>query len=329
MKSIKIEAMHYDKDAKIYVAGHRGLVGSAICRELKKQGYTNILTRTHQELDLEDAKKTRAFIGDEKPDVIFLAAAKVGGIHANNTYPVDFLMQNMAIQMNVIKSAHEAKVDRLFFLGSSCIYPKNSPQPIKEEYLLTSELEPTNRPYALAKIAGIEICWSYNRQFGSKFLAVMPTNLYGPGDNYDPENSHVLPALIRKIHEAKEANDQTVTIWGTGTPQREFLYSDDLANALLHLMHLDDDTYNLLVDPSNCPIINIGSGIDFKIIELADKVKKVIGFEGDFAFDTTKPDGTPRKLMDSTKINQLGWKSKVCLDEGIKRAYLDFLDRNG
>ena len=321
--------MHYHKDTKIYVAGHRGLVGSAICRELKKQGYTNILTQTHQELDLEDAKKTRVFIGDEKPEVIFLAAAKVGGIYANNTYPVDFLMQNMALQMNIIRSAHEAKVDRLFFLGSSCIYPKNSPQPIKEEYLLTSELEPTNRPYALAKIAGIEMCWSYNRQFGSKFLAVMPTNLYGPGDNYDSENSHVLPALIRKIHEAKEVNSQTVTIWGTGTPRREFLYSDDLAGALVHLMHLDDDTYGLLVEPSNCPIINIGSGIDFKIIELADKVKKVIGFEGDFAFDATKLDGTPRKLMDSTKINRLGWKSKVSLDEGIKMAYLDFLDRNG
>jgi len=321
--------MHYHKDTKIYVAGHRGLVGSAICRELKKQGYTNILTRTHQELDLEDSKKTRAFIGNEKPEVIFLAAAKVGGIHANNTYPVDFLMQNMAIQMNVIKSAHEAKVDRLFFLGSSCIYPKNSPQPIKEEYLLTSELEPTNRPYALAKIAGIEMCWSYNRQFGNKFLAVMPTNLYGPGDNYDSENSHVLPALIRKIHEAKEVNSQTVTIWGTGTPRREFLYSDDLAGALLHLMHLDDDTYGLLVEPSNCPIINIGFGTDVTITGLANTIKEVVGFNGNFVFDNTKNDGMPRKLIDSTKINQLGWKSKIFLDEGIKMAYLDFLGRNG
>ena len=321
--------MHYHKDTKIYVAGHRGLVGSAICRELKKQGYTNILTRTHQELDLEDLKKTRAFIDDEKPKVIFLAASKVGGIHANNTCPVDFLMQNMAIQMNVIKSAHEAKVDRLFFLGSSCIYPRNSPQPIKEEYLLTSELEPTNRPYALAKIAGIEMCWSYNRQFGNKFLAVMPTNLYGPGDNYDFENSHVLPALIRKIHEAKEVNSQTVTIWGTGTPRREFLYSDDLAGALLHLMHLDDDTYGLLVEPSNCPIINIGFGTDVTITDLANTIKEVVGFKGNFVFDNTKPDGTPRKLMDSTKINQLGWKPKVRLIEGIKKAYLNFLEPNG
>ena len=320
--------MHYHKDTKIYVAGHRGLVGSALCRELKKQGYTNILTQTHQELDLEDAKKTRAFIGDEKPDVIFLAAAKVGGIHANNTYPVDFLMQNMAIQMNVIRSAHEASVDRLFFLGSSCIYPKNSPQPIKEEYLLTSELEPTNRPYALAKIAGIEMCWSYNRQFGSKFLAVMPTNLYGPGDNYDLESSHVLPALIRKIHEAKINNLQSVEIWGSGKPKREFLHADDLASALIYLMNLDQDKFSELTNPNKAPLINIGTGSDLSIIDLAELIKDIVGFDGNFKLNTSKPDGTLRKVLNVEKINKLGWSSKINLRDGLAQTYQDFCNES-
>ena len=320
--------MYFDKSAKIYVAGHRGLVGSAICRELTLQGYENIITKTHQELDLENQRKTEEFICDIKPDVVFLAAAKVGGILANHTYPVDFLMSNLAIQSNLIKASYKANVERLIFLGSSCIYPKNCPQPIKEEYLLTSELELTNRPYALAKIAGIEMCWSYNRQFNAQYLAVMPTNLYGPGDNYDLQNSHVLPALIRKIHEAKVVNAQTVMIWGTGTPRREFLYSDDLANALLHIMNLDNDTYRFIVDSSNCPIINIGFGIDVTIIDLANTIKEVIGFDGNFAFDNTKSDGTPKKLLESKVINDLGWAPKINLIDGIKLTYEDFLSKN-
>ena len=318
--------MHYHKDAKIYVVGHRGLVGSAICRELKKQGYTNILTRTHQELDLEDLKKTRAFIDDEKPKVIFLAASKVGGIHANNTCPVDFLMQNMAIQMNVIKSAHEAKVDRLFFLGSSCIYPKNSPQPIKEEYLLTSELELTNRPYALAKIAGIEMCWSYNRQFGTKFLAVMPTNLYGPNDNYDLESSHVLPALIRKIHDAKIKNLPTVEIWGSGTPKREFLHSDDLASGLFHLMNLSHKDFRGLTNPNEAPLVNIGTGLDETIANLANLIKSIVGYKGNFVYDKSKPDGTLRKVLNVEKIKRYGWGSKITLKDGLRHTYKNYLD---
>ncbi|MDA9819170.1 GDP-L-fucose synthase [Methylophilaceae bacterium] len=320
--------MFFDQSAKIYVAGHRGLAGSAICRELNKQGYQNVITKTHQELNLEDQDKTEEFVCDIKPDVVFLAAAKVGGIYANNNYPVDFLMNNLAIQANVIKASHKANVSRLIFLGSSCIYPKHCTQPIKEEYLLTSELEPTNRPYAIAKIAGIEMCWAYNRQFKTNYLAAMPTNLYGPNDNYDLENSHVLPALIRKIHLATIKNSPTVEIWGSGKPKREFLYSDDLANALVYLMNLDENLYNHLSSNQHCPIINIGSGSDVAINELANIIKNIIGFKGDFFYDINKPDGTYKKLLDVSKINSLGWRFKTSLAFGIKKAYEDYLNNN-
>ena len=316
--------MYFDQSAKIYVAGHRGLAGSAICRELKKQGYENIITRTHQELDLEDQKKTEEFIFDTKPDVVFLAAAKVGGIHANNTYPVEFLMSNLAIQSNVIKASHKANVQRLIFLGSSCIYPKNCPQPIKEEYLLTSELEVTNRPYALAKIAGIEMCWSYNRQFNTQYLAAMPTNLYGPNDNYDLENSHVLPALIRKIHEAKINDLPSVEIWGSGKPKREFLHADDLALALTYLMNLDQDKFRALTNLHEAPLINIGTGSDQSIIDLAELLKDIIGINGDFKSNTLKLDGTLRKVLNVEKLNKLGWSSKISLNEGITQTYQDY-----
>jgi GDP-L-fucose synthase len=317
--------MYFDKSAKIYVAGHRGLVGSAICRELTKQGYQNIITKTHQELDLEDQKETEEFICDIKPDMVFLAAAKVGGIYANNTYPVDFLMSNLAIQANVIKASNKAGVERLLFLGSSCIYPKNCPQPIKEEYLLSSELEPTNRPYALAKIAGIEMCWSYNRQFNTQYLAVMPTNLYGPNDNYDLENSHVLPALIRKMHEAKINNNSTVEIWGSGKQKREFLHSGDLAIALTLLMNLDKERFQNIVSKHLCPVINIGFGKEITIYELAHLLKKTTQCEADLIFNKSKPDGTPLKLIDSEKINKLGWVPKVNFVDGILEVYDDFL----
>jgi GDP-L-fucose synthase len=316
--------MYFDQSAKIYVAGHRGLVGSAICRELTKQGYENIITRTHQELDLEDKQKTEEFICDIKPDVVFLAAAKVGGIHANNTYPVEFLMSNIAIQASIVKAAHKANIQRLIFLGSSCIYPKNCPQPIKEEYLLTSELEATNRPYALAKIAGIEMCWSYNRQFNTQYLAAMPTNLYGQNDNYDLENSHVLPALIRKIHEAKINNLPSVEIWGSGKPKREFLHADDLASALIYLINLDHDQFRELTNPDKAPLINVGTGSDLSIIDLAELIKDIVGFDGDFKLNTSKPDGTLRKVLNVEKINILGWSSKINLKEGIAQTYQDF-----
>ena len=320
--------MYFDQYAKIYVAGHRGLVGSAICRDLEKQGYQNIITKTHQELDLEDQNKTEEFICDSKPDVVFLAAAKVGGIQANNTFPVNFLMNNLAIQSNVIQASHKANVARLIFLGSSCIYPKNCPQPIKEEYLLTSELEATNRPYALAKIAGIEMCWSYNRQFKTQYLAVMPTNLYGPNDNYDLETSHVLPALIRKIHEAKLKNSTSVEIWGSGTPKREFLYADDLAGALILLMNLDEDKFKNLVHHDVCPIINVGSGEEIKIQDLAHKIIEEIQFKGQLINDTSKFDGTKQKLLKSNIIRSFGWSPKIDLNYGIKLTYSDFLSRN-
>ena len=319
--------MYFDQSAKIYVAGHRGLAGSAICRELAKHGYENIITRTHQELDLEDQYKTEEFICDTKPDVVFLAAAKVGGIHANNTYPVDFLMSNLAIQANVIKASYQANVTRLIFLGSSCIYPKNSPQPIKEEYLLTSELEATNRPYALAKIAGIEMCWSYNRQFNTQYLAAMPANLYGPNDNYDLDNSHVLPALIRKIDEAKQNNASSVEIWGTGKPRREFLHADDLASSLIHLMNLNEAKFAEIVKPETTPIINIGTGSDLSIIDLAELVKNIIGYKGGFVFNTSKPDGTRKKVLDVHKINKYGWASKINLKDGITHAYNSYWNK--
>ena len=304
-------------ESKIYVAGHRGLAGSAIVRELQRQGYTNLVTRTHAELDLEDAAATQRFFEQEQPEIVFLAAAKVGGILANNTYPVDFLMSNLLIEANICRAAHRAQVKRLVFLGSSCIYPRDCPQPIKEEYLLTGPLEATNRPYALAKIAGIEMCWSYNRQYGTKWLAAMPTNLYGPGDNYDLNNSHVLPALIRKMHEAKLSDAKEVVLWGSGKPKREFLYVDDLANALVFLATLDDQRYNALVAPSQCPLINVGTGTDLTIRELAETVAAVVGYKGKFVQDTSKPDGTMRKVMDVSKIHGLGWKATTSLKEGI------------
>lgn len=321
-----------NKNAKIYVAGHRGLVGSAIVRNLKDAGYTNLLVRTHAELDLTSQSATEAFFAAEKPDYVFLAAAKVGGILANNIYPAEFIRDNLLIQNNLIHSAYLNQVKRLMFLGSSCIYPKLAPQPMKEAYLLTGPLEPTNRPYALAKIAGIEMCWSYNRQYGTQYLAAMPTNLYGPGDNYHPENSHVIPALIRKFHEAKVAGAATVTVWGTGTPKREFMYSEDMADACVYLMNLPDDQYTALLgsDESKTgrfepPLINVGVGHDVTIKELAQTVQQVVGFEGELVFDTTKPDGTPRKLMDVGLLTRAGWTAKTGFVDGLAVAYREFL----
>jgi len=310
--------------SKIYIAGHRGLAGSAIVRELQRQGYTNLVTRTHAELDLEDAAATQRFFEQERPEIVFLAAAKVGGIHANNIYPVDFLMSNLLIEANICRAAHRSQAKRLIFLGSSCIYPRDCPQPIREEYLLTGPLEATNRPYALAKIAGIEMCWSYNRQYGTKWLAAMPTNLYGPGDNYDLNNSHVLPALIRKMHEAKLSGAAEVVLWGSGKPKREFLYVDDLANALVFLATMDNERYSALVEPSQCPLINVGTGTDLTIRELAEIVADVVGYRGKFVQDTSKPDGTMRKVMDVSKIHGLGWKAKTSLKAGIALTYKIF-----
>jgi len=310
--------------AKIYVAGHRGLVGSALMRTLQAKSYRNLITRTRAQLDLIDQAAVGSFFDKEKPDYVFLAAAKVGGIHANNTYPAAFIHDNLAIQTNVIHAAYLNHVKRLLFLGSSCIYPKHCPQPIKEEYLLTGLLEPTNRPYAIAKIAGIEMCMSYNRQYGTEYLAVMPTNLYGPGDNYHPENSHVIPALIRRFHEAKINNAPSVTIWGTGTPRREFLYVDDMACACVHVMNLKKSTYDQHMKPM-CSHINIGTGEDLTIGELAETIRAVTGYTGIIEFDPGKPDGTPRKLLDSSRINGLGWYPSVSLKEGLKRAYSHFL----
>ncbi|WP_446743963.1 GDP-L-fucose synthase family protein [Silvibacterium acidisoli] len=310
-----------EKSSRIFIAGHRGLVGSAIRRELERQGYTNLLLRTHAELDLMNGPAVEAFFAEEKPDYVFLAAAKVGGILANNTYPADFIRDNLEIQTNVIDAAWKSGVERLLFLGSSCIYPKMCPQPIKEEYLLTGPLEPTNRPYALAKIAGIEMCWSYNRQYGTKYLAAMPTNLYGPGDNFDLKKSHVLPALIRKAADAKANGDKSIVVWGTGTPRRELLYSDDLAQASVFLMNLPEEKYAKLLNDSEPPLINIGTGEDLSIRELAEAACRAVGFEGSLEFDTSKPDGTPQKLMDVGLINSLGWKAQTSLDEGIRLTY--------
>lgn len=312
-------------DSKIYVAGHRGLVGSALLRQLKAKGYSNLVTRTHAELDLTDQPAVRDFFADENPEYVFLAAARVGGIHANNTYPAEFIYANLAIQTNIIHSSWQHNVKRLLFLGSSCIYPRDCPQPMKEEYLLTGPLETTNRPYALAKIAGIEMCWSYNRQYGMRYLAAMPTNLYGPGDNYDLQNSHVLPALLRKMHEAKLRGDKEMVVWGTGTQRREFLYSDDMADACVHLMNLPDEIFSTLLKEDVAPLINVGCGTDQSILELAELVKQVVGFEGGLKFDTSKPDGTPRKLLDVNKITQCGWKANTQLKAGLKLAYNDYL----
>lgn len=314
-----------DKQAKIYVAGHRGLVGSALVRNLQAKGYENLVTRTHAELDLGNQAAVDAFFAQEKPDYVCLAAAKVGGIHANNVYPAEFIRDNLVIQANVIHAAYQNKVQRLLFLGSSCIYPKHCPQPLKEDYLLAGPLEPTNRPYALAKIAGIEMCHAYNRQYGTRYIAVMPTNLYGPNDNYDLNNSHVVPALIRKMHEAKQRGDAQVTVWGTGTPRREFMYSDDMADACLHLLEQPEDRLRNLFSDSAPPLLNIGSGKDLTILELAELVRKVVGFEGELEFDPDKPDGTMRKVMDVKRLRLLGWQAKIPLEEGLELAYRDFL----
>lgn len=315
------------KTDKIYVAGHRGLVGSAIVRRLRAAGYNNILTRTHAELDLTDQHAVDDFFSAEHPDYVFLAAAKVGGIAANNTYPAEFIYQNLSIQTNIIHEAYRAGVKRLLFLGSSCIYPKECPQPMKEEYLLSGPLEPTNRPYALAKIAGIEMCWAYNRQFGTRFMAVMPTNLYGPNDNYDLKNSHVMPALIRKTHEAKQRGDKEVVVWGTGTPRREFLYSDDMAAACLYLLEQTDENLQALLNNEHPPLVNIGCGTDLTIQELAEMIRDVVGFNGTLTFDSTKPDGTMQKLLDVSKLNKMGWKAATSLRDGIASVYEKYLQK--
>jgi GDP-L-fucose synthase len=307
------------KDSLIYVAGHRGLVGSAICRNLRRQGFERLLLPSRADLDLTNAIAVRSFFELERPEYVFLAAAKVGGILANNTYPADFIRENLIIETNVIDACNRAGVDRLLFLGSSCIYPKLCPQPIKEEYLLTGPLEPTNRPYAVAKIAGIEMCWSYNRQHNTRYLAAMPANLYGPGDNFDPQNSHVLAALIRKVAEAKAAGRKQIEVWGTGKPRRELLFSEDLAEACVFLMNLDEARYSSLLE--GVPLINIGTGTDVTIRELAEQVCAVLGFRGELIFDTARPDGTPQKLLDVSRLQSLGWRSKTTLAEGIALTY--------
>ena len=324
------------RDIKAYVAGHRGLVGAAVMKALAAAGHAGALTRTHTELDLTDQRAVQSFFGQERPEQVFLAAAKVGGILANNTYPAEFIRDNLAIQTNVIHESWRSGVKRLLFLGSSCIYPKLAPQPMREEYLLTGPLEPTNRPYAIAKIAGIEMCWSYNRQYGTHFLAVMPTNLYGPGDNYHPENSHVIPALIRKFHEAKVEGHAKVTVWGTGKPRREFLFNRDMADACVFLMGLPDEQFVPLLGSDEPvtgefmpPLVNIGVGEDLTIAELAELVGDVVGYKGGIGFDPSKPDGTPRKLLDVTRLHGLGWRPRVGLREGLALAYADFLARFG
>lgn len=317
-----------EKEARIYLAGHRGLVGSAILRSLQSHGYAKIITRTHAELDLTDQAAVRVFFEVERPEYVFLAAAKVGGIMANDTYPADFIYENIAIQTNVIHESWRCGVDRLLFLGSSCIYPRDCPQPMKEDYLMTGPLEPTNRPYAIAKIAGIEMCGSYNRQYGTQYLAAMPTNLYGPNDNYDLEKSHVIPALIRKMHEAKMRHDKEVVVWGTGTPRREFLYSDDLAKASIFLMNLSDDKYSTLVKHTDGPpLINIGCGDDLTISDLVELVKKAIGYPGNILWDKSKPDGTMIKRLDVSMMDRLGWRYITSLEEGLRLAYKDYLNR--
>lgn len=311
--------MRMNFDSKIYIAGHRGMVGSAIHRNLLEKGYKNIITRTSMELDLRNQAATENFFEIEKPEYVFLAAAKVGGIHANNTLRADFIYENLMVQSNIIHAAYKTNAKKLMFLGSSCIYPKLAKQPLKEEYLLTGELEQTNEPYAIAKIAGIKMCESYHRQYGCNFISVMPTNLYGQNDNYDLNNSHVLPALIRKIHDAKENGAETVTIWGTGTPMREFMHANDMADACVFLMlNYNDEKF-----------VNIGTGVDISIKNLALLIKNIAGYKGELVFDTTKPDGTPRKLMDVSYLHSLGWKHKIELEEGIKMVYEEFKLKHG
>ncbi len=308
-------------ETRIYIAGHRGLVGSAVMRGLSGRGYTHLLTRTHAELDLTDAAAVRAFFAAERPEAVVLAAAKVGGILANDTYPGDFLRENLQIQLNVIESARQTGVERLIFLGSSCIYPKMCPQPIKEEYLLTGALEPTNRAYALAKIAGVEMCWSYNRQYGTRYVAAMPCNLYGTEDNFDLQNSHVLPALMRKAVEAKRTGAAHLSVWGSGTPRRELLHADDLAAAVVFLLQLDESVYGQLLNEEGPPLVNIGTGEDVSIRQLAEMICAAVGFCGELVFDASKPDGTPRKLMDISRMHALGWHHQIELGEGIRRVF--------
>lgn len=313
-------------DARIFVAGHRGLVGSAIVRRLVAGGYTNLLLRTRSELDLLDLAAVRAFFAREKPEYVFVAAARVGGIVANSTYPAEFIRENTLIAAHLIDEAWRNKARRLLYLGSSCIYPRDCSQPIRESDMLTGPLEPTNRAYAMAKLAGVEMCWSYNREHGTRFLAAMPTNLYGPGDNYDLEGSHVIPALIRKCHEARVRGSPEVTIWGSGSPLREFLYSEDAADALTHLMRLpEEDFARICGDPAHPPLVNVGSGSELSIRALAQKVRAAVGFEGRLAFDAGKPDGTPRKLLDVSRLAALGWKASTPLEAGLKLSYADFL----
>lgn len=313
-------------DPKIYVAGHRGMVGSAILRALKARGHERFVTRTHDEIDLTDQKAVMNLFATERPDQVYLAAARVGGIHANDTYPAEFIYSNLMVQANVIHAAWTQGVRKLLFLGSSCIYPKLAPQPMAEDALLTGALEPTNEPYAVAKIAGIKLCESYNRQYGTDYRSVMPTNLYGPGDNYHPENSHVVPALIRRFDAAKAQDAPTVTIWGTGRAMREFLYVDDMAAASVHVMNLDHPVYQGFTEPQQNHI-NVGFGSDVTIAELARRVATVVGYEGEILFDATKPDGAPRKLLDSSRINQTGWRPQVSLQDGLARAYDDYFSR--
>jgi GDP-L-fucose synthase len=315
-------------DARIFVAGHRGLAGSALVRKLRAQGYQNLLLRTHQELDLEDSGAVEQFFATQAPEFVFLAAAKVGGILANRDFPADFIARNLRIQSNVIESAFRTKVRRLLFLGSSCIYPKMAPQPISEDQLLAGPLEFTNRSYAVAKIAGIEMCWAFNRQHQTQYLAAMPTNLYGPNDNYDLESSHVLPALIRKAHEAKQSGARTLTVWGSGKPRREFLFSDDMADACVFLLNLPPEEFHRLIGHADLPpLVNVGSGSDLTIAELARAVCEVLECDMELVFDSSKPDGTPRKCMDSSRLFSFGWRPSVPLEEGIRLAYADFRAR--
>ncbi len=310
-----------EKNSRIYVAGHRGLVGSAILSQLQQRGYNNLVTRTHDALDLLDERSVRAFFAEERPEYVVLAAARVGGILANSEYPADFIRDNLDIQTHVIEASRQAGVKRLLFLGSSCIYPRLCPQPIREEYLLAGPLEATNRPYALAKIAGIELCWAYNRQYGTRYLAAMPTNLYGPNDNFDRQTSHVLPALIAKVHEARHAGSSEIAVWGTGTPRREFLYSEDMAQACVFLLTLEEERYGSLLSAEEPPLVNIGTGEDISIRELAEKISELLGYRGALHFDPGKPDGTPRKLLDVGRMRSLGWSATTSLDDGILRTY--------
>ena len=325
-----------ERDARIYVAGHRGLVGSALVRRLRGEGFDNLLLQTHAELDLTDERATRAWFEGTRPEFVFLAAAKVGGIAANSSHPAEFVRDNLAIQTNTIHAAHLAGVKRLLFLGSSCIYPTLAAQPMREDALLSGPLEPTNRPYALAKIAGVEMCWSYNRQYRTRFLAAMPANLYGPGDNYHPRNSHVIPALLRKFHEAKQRGDKTVTVWGTGTPRREFLYADDMADACVFLMELPDEQFDSLLGSDETttgrfepPLINVGTGRDITVRELAELVQRIVGHQGAVEFDTSQPDGTPRKLMDVSRLSRFGWTASTALETGLRKAYKEFQAAQG